>query len=73
MDKNHSPMIFNSKSSKNFVFAAKFCKAMEACKYWTWLIDSVGKKCCLKTSDSGLTALKWPGASGAKDNCDGTQ
>ena len=51
--------------------AAKFCKAMDSCKYWTWLVDTVGKKCCLKTSDSGLTSLRWPGASGAKSNCCG--
>merc|ERR1711962_1427390 len=50
---------------------AKFCKAIDSCKYWTWLVDTVGKKCCLKTSDSGLTSLKWPGASGAKENCCG--
>ena len=51
--------------------AAKYCKAMDSCKYWTWLVDTVGKKCCLKTSDSGLTSLRWPGASGAKSNCCG--
>merc|ERR1711962_1890408 len=50
---------------------AKFCKAMDSCKYWTWLVDTVGTKCCLKTSDSGLTSLRWPGASGAKENCCG--
>ena len=46
------------------------CNMFDACTHWTWLIDSVGKKCCLKTSDSGIRNLIWPGASGEK-NCKG--
>jgi len=43
---------------------AAMCKAIGSCTHWTWLIDSVGKKCCLKTSDGGIRNLIWPGASG---------
>ena len=49
-----------------WIVLGTMCELVASCTHWTWLIDSVGKKCCLKTSDGGITNLKWPGASGEK-------